>query len=116
MTAKLRVEHSLQGVSLGLLANDTVPDARIGATDLDDAIRLYLGDTAELKSKKTYDAYAFTLSGFRAACPVPKRLEAVTRRDILVYMAALRQAGNVPRTIRNRVDYLKIFFTHCKVA
>src|SRR5271167_4715302 len=55
LTAKLRVEHKLQSVSLGLTATDAVETP--SKTDLEKAITEYLSDTAKAKSKRTLYAY-----------------------------------------------------------
>lgn len=39
-------------------------------------------------------------------------LDRITRQDLLEFVAFLRSIGNAPRTIRNRVDHLQIFFQH----
>src|SRR5271165_279491 len=38
--------------------------------------------------------------------------EQIDRRDVLNYLAHLKQSGNVPRTVSNYADFLKIFFNH----
>lgn len=51
LTAKLRVEHKLQAVSLGLTEPD--PVKKSGKTSLDEAIKEYLSDIGKAKSKRT---------------------------------------------------------------
>ena len=50
LTAKLRLEHKLQAVSLGLTDPDSIKTA--GKTDLAAAIKEYLSDTVKAKSKR----------------------------------------------------------------
>src|SRR5271154_6042760 len=55
LTAKLRVEHRLQAVSLGLTEPDPVKTS--GKTSLADAVKEYLSDIGKAKSKRTLYAY-----------------------------------------------------------
>jgi len=66
LTAKLRVEHKLQAVSLGITDSDPIKTA--GKTDLAVAIKEYLSDTAKAKSKRTLCAYTRTLTVFASSC------------------------------------------------
>jgi len=59
LTAKLRVEHKLQAVSLGLTEPDPVKTS--GKTSLADAVKQYLRDISKAKSKRTLYAYTRTL-------------------------------------------------------
>jgi hypothetical protein len=63
LTAKLRVEHKLQAVSLGITDPDPIKTA--DKTDLAAAIKEYLSDTAKAKSKRTLYAYTRTLSNVK---------------------------------------------------
>jgi integrase/recombinase XerD len=76
---------------------------------LDQIIKEYLGDVRRFKSKRTYEAYRYTLKIFEDGCP--KRFsQDVDRRDIFDFMETLKRRGNAKRTIANRVSYLLIFF------
>jgi hypothetical protein len=66
LTAKLRVEHKLQAISLGL--TDPDPIKHTDKTNLAEAITEYLSDTAKAKSKRTQYAYTRTLRVFAATC------------------------------------------------
>ena len=65
INAKLRMEHKLQSISLGLSEADAVKKS--GKTDLAKAIAEYLSDTAKAKSKRTL--YAYTRSGSSYLAP-----------------------------------------------
>ena len=45
-----------------------------------------------------------------------KYIEQINRRDVLDYPDHLKTSGNVPRTVANYSNFLKIFFNHNKVA
>jgi|SRR5665213_1403289 len=112
----------LQAINLGLAVPEPIlpglaalEPAPVGKTNLCESIAEYLADTAAGKSKRTLYAYARTLNTFAVICP-KKYLEQIDRRDLLNYIAHLRQSGNVPRTIANRVNFLKIFFNLRKIA
>jgi len=114
MTAKLKVEHRLMSISLGLAEPDPVArDA--GRTNLVEAMAEYLDDIAQAKSKNTLYAYTRTLRVFAASCR-EVYMERIDRRDILNYHNHLKESGNVPRTISNYSNFLKIFFNHKKLA
>lgn len=81
---------------------------------LDDAIAEYLDETAKHKSKRTLAAYRVTLKLFRESCS-KHRVDTITRKDVMDFAASLRARGNAPRTVRNRVDFLQIFFHHYKL-
>jgi integrase/recombinase XerD len=113
LTAKLRVEHKLQSVSLGLTETDAVKTP--GKTELAKAITEYLSDTAKAKSKRTLYAYTRTLKVFSSVCS-RQYMEQINRRDVLNYLDHLKTSGNVPRTVANYANFLKIFFNHNKIA
>ncbi|WP_433966818.1 tyrosine-type recombinase/integrase [Tunturiibacter gelidiferens] len=113
LTAKLRVEHKLQSVSLGLTDPDPIKTS--GKTDLAAAIKEYLSDTAKGKSKRTLYAYTRTLNVFASTCS-RQHMEQINRRDVLNYLDHLKTSGNVPRTVANNSNYLKIFFNHNKIS
>jgi hypothetical protein len=81
---------------------------------LADCASEYIAETAEHKSVKTQAAYKLTVTAF---CEGVKKehIEDITREDILTYSAALRKKGCSPRTIRNRIDHLQIFFHRFKI-
>jgi integrase/recombinase XerD len=81
---------------------------------LADCASEYIAETAEHKSVKTLAAYKLTVTAF---CERGKKehIEDITREDILTYSTALRKKGCSPRTIRNRIDHLQIFFHRFKI-
>jgi integrase/recombinase XerD len=114
----------LQAVNLGLavpelilpeLATPEPVPSPAAKTNLRESIAEYLADTAAGKSRKTLYAYTRTLNVFAETCS-KRYMEQIDRRDLLNYIAHLRQSGNVPRTIANRVNFLKIFFNLKKIA
>jgi integrase/recombinase XerD len=114
MMAKLRVEHRLQSISLGISEPDRVIH-ETRKTNLGQAMKEYLVDIASAKSKKTLSAYTCTLRVF-AQCCSKVYMEQIDRRDILTYHNYLKKSGNVPRTVSNYSNFLKIFFNHKKIA
>ena len=60
LTAKLRVEHKLQAVSLGLTEPDPIKTA--AKTSLADAVKEYLSDIGKAKAKRNRTATFCALS------------------------------------------------------
>jgi site-specific recombinase XerD len=110
---KLRVEHKLQSVSLGLTDPDPIKTS--DKTDLAAAIKEYLSDAAKGKSKRTLYAYTRTLKVFASTCS-RQYMEQINRRDVLNYLDHLKTSGNVPRTVANNSNFLKIFFNHNRIG
>jgi hypothetical protein len=98
LTAKLKVEHMMQGVGLGMTAPELSSPA-LQKTNLPETVAEYLSDAASGKSNKTYLAYSRTLNTFLKVCS-KQYVEEVNRRDVLNFIALLRDAGNGPRTVR----------------
>jgi len=90
---------------------EPTPEPKTPGRPITEAVTEYLLETKNGKSKKTYAAYRKTLEQFQGTC---KRvdLEHIDRKDMLSFVQALRDAGNAPRTIRNRVDFFQIFLHH----
>jgi len=80
LTAKLRVEHSLQAVSLRLTEPDPVKTP--AKTSLADAVKEYLSDIGKAKAKRTLYAYTRTLNVFLSTCS-KRYIEQINRRDVL---------------------------------
>ncbi len=74
-----------------------------------DDIVAYLEDVRFTKSAKTAEAYRETMRGF-AESTGKKYLNDLDRKDVLGYMAYLREKNNVPRTVHNRLIFLRTFF------
>jgi integrase len=79
------------------------------------AVTLYLSEVKRGKSKKTHFAYSVTLKGFSEVCEA-QTIELMTREDVLKYTDMLRDSGLTPRTIANRLAFLKTFFKHYDLA
>jgi hypothetical protein len=78
------------------------PEPKIPGRSIATAIAEYLLETENGKSKKTLAAYKTTLALFQASCS-KGNLEDIDRKDMLAFIKSLRDAGNAPRTVRNRV-------------
>jgi integrase len=83
--------------------------------DFPQAVKLYLSEVKRGKSKKTHLAYSIALQGFSKVCRA-HTIEGMTRQDVLAYTNMLRDAHLTPRTIANRLAFLKTFFKHFDLA
>jgi integrase/recombinase XerD len=83
--------------------------------DFPQAVNLYLSEVKRGKSKKTHLAYTIALQGFSKVCRA-HTIEEMTRQDVLTYTNTLRDAHLTPRTIANRLAFLKTFFKHFDLA
>jgi integrase/recombinase XerD len=70
-----------------------------------------LGEVKDAKAKKTLLAYTQALNLFAGAVK-RESLEEIDRKDVLAFIRAMREEKQSPRTIANRVSYLKTFFHH----
>jgi integrase/recombinase XerD len=134
--------HTLQAVALGLTESVQPPPPPPAAVEpptvdpkrlLADCVTKYIAETTEHKSLKTLAAYRLTALAFcsvitgisignltdedflKRVAVVGTYIEDIAREDLLSYIAALRKKGSSPRTIRNRIDHLQIFFHHFKI-
>jgi integrase/recombinase XerD len=121
--------HALQGAALQL-AEPVIappppppppPPAPVAKAEADPSKRLladcaakYIEETTEHKSIKTLAAYRLTVTAFSSLVK-KQHIEDINREDLLSYIAALRKKGSSPRTIRNRIDHLQIFFHRFKI-
>ena len=108
LTAKQKREKSLEAKAVGVELVEGAP-ATEKQTPLTEAVAEYLSEVKDSKAIKTYLAYSLTLRQFREAVR-QESLEAIDRKDVLTFIAFMRSKGNGPRTIANRVVYLKGFF------
>jgi integrase/recombinase XerD len=109
LIAKLKREKVLEARAAGV----TIVDEEFEATpqtDLQETAADYLAEVAAHKSKKTSAAYSLTLKLFLESCSKP-HLEEIDRKDILAFISHLKAKKNGPRTVANRVGYLKRFFS-----
>jgi integrase/recombinase XerD len=108
LTVKLKKQRILEAQSAGV---ETVADAcpEKDVTSLSDAIQNYVAEVKSQKAHKIYLAYALTLKLFAQSCQ-KERLEKLDRKDVITFMESLKQQGCVPRTVANRISFLKTFF------
>jgi len=117
-TALINKEAELRRLALGVQSRSLEPvrssepvELRNAERDLAQAISLYLTEVKRGKAKKTHLAYSIAVEGFCKVCKA-KTIEGMTREDVLKYTDALRAARLAPRTIANRLTFLKTFFKH----
>jgi integrase/recombinase XerD len=87
----------------------------ITGRDFLEAVNVYLSEVKRGKSKKTHLAYSATLEGFSKVCKAAT-IEVMNREDVLKYTDRLRDICLTPRTIANRLAFLKTFFKHFDLA
>ncbi len=109
LIAKLKREKSLEARAVGVAVMDDESKAPL-KTYLRESVADYLDEIAAHKSKKTFAAYSLTLRLFQESCS-KLHLEDIDRKDILAFMSHLKAKKNGPRTLANRVGYLKRFFS-----
>jgi integrase/recombinase XerD len=108
---RARASRALTMASLGLSVEDvefTAKNVGTSHTCLDTAIADFLVEVSTHKSKKTLAAYSLTLRQFRESCS-KKFAEEIDRKAVLAFAARLKEHGNGPRTVSNRVNILKRF-------
>ena len=104
--ARERKQRMVEAIAAGMVVagENSKPKTLLGQD-----IAAYLEDVRFTKSAKTAEAYRETMRGF-AESTGKKYLNDLDRRDVLGYMAYLRERNNVPRTIHNRLIFLRTFF------
>jgi integrase/recombinase XerD len=91
-------------------AASKAPARRVG---IDDAITVYLSNTAATKKHRTLLAYTLATSEFRKVCPAKEWLDQIEKSDLTAYVVALRKEGQDDRTIANRVgNVVTLLRTH----
>lgn len=108
LITKLKREKALEARAAGVEVVDESPASP--QTDMHEAVAEYVTEIAAHKSKKTSAAYSLTLRLFVESC-AKRYLEDIDRKDILIFMSHLKANKNGPRTVANRVGYLKRFFS-----
>jgi hypothetical protein len=129
LIAKVKREKSLGAKAAGVTVVEDEPEAN-SETDLRKVVAEYLQEVSVHKSKKTFAAYSLTLKLFLESLEDKSKgirfdysqtlelfiescsrhnLEDIGRKHILGFMAFLKTKGNSPRTVANRVGYLKGF-------
>jgi hypothetical protein len=112
LTARLKKERTLGAKEAGVIV---VEDEAERGRDLTEAVAEYLREVKNGKSRKTHLAYGIALREFCTVCK-SQTVESLNRQDVLTYMGALKDRGMTPRTIANRLSFLKTFFLHFKQA
>ena len=107
LAAKIRMERRLAAKASGIAVTE-LPSSLRKETCLKESISGYLADVAALKESKTYLAYSLTLRLF-ASCCVKKYLEEIDRREVLNFLGKMKADGLSPRTMYNRLVYLRTF-------
>jgi len=82
--------------------------SRLRRLRLDCAIAEYLGDVRARRSARAADRLEWLFNDFRKFCP-KLLLRSIKRRDLIFYMAALRERGLADRTIFNRISTMLSF-------
>jgi integrase/recombinase XerD len=80
-----------------------------GKLNLAACIDEYLVEVKQANAKRTHLAYSLTLNSF-AKSTTKKHLDDIDRKDILAFVQSLRDAKCAPRTIANRLAYLRRIF------
>jgi integrase/recombinase XerD len=107
--AKLKKEKLLEAEAAGVeIIEEAQPPKKLTLTD---AIAEYLVEIKAQRAHKTLLAYQLTLRLFAESC-CKRYLDDVERKDIIAFIGFLKEQGNGPRTVANRVAYLKIFLHH----
>jgi hypothetical protein len=107
LAEQLKQEKSLAARAVGIQLVEDVPAPK--RTLLSEAVAEYLAEIKESKAPKTFLAYSLTMRLF-AATVQTQSLEEIDRKDVLAFIRAMRDDGQSPRTIANRISYLKTFF------
>jgi len=117
-TALINKEAELKKLALGassstpeLISKPESEKPAIVGREFAHSVKLYLSEVKRGKAKKTYLAYSVALEGFSKVCKA-QTIEAMTRQDVLNYTDMLRDFRLMPRTIANRLAFLKTFFKH----
>lgn len=109
--AKRRQESWLQAIADGHVKREVAPAEN--RLTLQAAIDKYLEDN-EPKADKTVYAYSIALAEFTKSCQ-KKYLDDVDREDWLAFIKFLKGKGHSPRTVANKVSYLKTFYINFKL-
>jgi integrase len=112
LAQQVKQEKSLAARAVGLQLVEDVPAPK--RTLLSEAVTEYLAEVKESKAPKTFLAYSLTMKLFVAVVQT-QSLEEIDRKDVLAFIRAMRDDGQSPRTIANRISYLKTFFRRFEV-
>jgi integrase/recombinase XerD len=82
------------------------PAKRVG---IDDAIAIYLANTAATKKHRTLLAYSLATSDFRKVCASKEWIDQIDKSDLIAQVVALKRDGQDDHTIANRVSNVVTF-------
>jgi hypothetical protein len=82
------------------------PAKRVG---IDDAIAVYLSNTAATRKHRTLLAYTLATSDFRKVCPEKGWLDQIVKGDLTAYVVSLKKSGQDDHTIANRLGNVVTF-------
>ncbi len=105
LPAKERKQRAMAARAAGVAV---VGDECHSKSRLAEAIEAFLEDTRLTKAPKTAAAHGETLHGLAISMDV-RYLDDLGRREVLRYIQHLRGRGNAPRTIHNRLVFLRTF-------
>lgn len=112
LVAQRKREKAIDAQAAGVQVVDDTPAAPVTkGTSIADAVAEYLAEVKEAKSKRTLLACTLTRNLFAGAVS-RESLEEIDRKDVLAFIRAMRTAKQSPRTIANRISYLKTFLHH----
>lgn len=115
MLATHRREKFGEAKAAGVPVVEDAPAAEASGIRLTEAIAEYLDEVKAHKSLKTYFSYSLMLRLFAESCK-KRHLAQIERKDIIALIGRLKAKGNAPRTVANRIVYLKTFLTHFGVV
>jgi integrase/recombinase XerD len=108
LVALRNVEHDLRSVAIGRTLSAVHPAPLATTTpsptlSLDDAITTYMEEVRAFKAPKTISACDYMLGEFAKTCK-GKRIEQITRADLLAHMKVLNGQSLGDRTVFNHVS------------
>jgi integrase/recombinase XerD len=106
--------RALKGAAL-LTAQSSAAKATAKRIAIDDAISVYLGNTAATKKHRTLLAYTLATGEFRKSC-TKQFLDELAKQDLTDFVVAMKKQGLADRTIDNRLTDLGTFVHANSVA
>jgi hypothetical protein len=98
-----------------LKAQSSPAKATVKRIAIDDAISVYLSNTAATKKHRTLLAYTLATGEFRKSC-TKQFLDELTKQDLTDFVVAMKKQGLADRTIDNRLTDLGTFLHANNVA
>ena len=112
LAEQLKHQKSFEARAMGVRLAEDIPAPK--QTLLSEAVAEYLAEVKESKAPKTFLAYSLTMKLFEATVQA-QFLEQIDRKDVLAFIRAMRDDGQSPRTIANRISYLNTFLRRFEV-